>query len=270
MNSEKKTKLARLIFALLAVALAVWFYTPAPTTVARYVWEKYRASTLALALDRTDAQFAFDIGNHAFGQGSYNIPLAERAFRKSVAIDQEILYGHYQLARVLFVEEKFSEAAVEIDSELAHNPGNLRALYVRGLIRAYSKDLAGAASDFERFTEWAPSEWAGYNDLAWVLGQEGKYAEAKTALEKGLKDAIGAKNNPWLWNNLGVQQLNLEEYQEAVASFKKAKALAAKLTEQEWKSAYPGNNPSGSTRGIRVFREAIETNLERARSKSLQ
>lgn len=271
MKKIQKAKRTIFILAVIVIVLVammmVWFFTPVPTAAARFVWNRYHASALALALDRTDAALAFDIGNRAFGLGSYDIPLAERAFRKAVIIDPRILFGHYQLARVLFVEGNLTEAATEIDSELAHNPGNLRALYVRGLIRAYDHDLAGAASDFEQFTQWAPTEWAGYNDLAWVLGQEGKYEEAKTVLERAFKNVALADTNPWLWNNLGVQQLNLGEYKDAVVSFEKAKALAVQLTDKEWKSSYPGNDPSGSAGEIQTFQAAIETNLARAQLK---
>jgi len=265
-KTQKKEIILEVTAVVLATVMVMWFLTPVPTVTARFFWDQYHMGELALAFDRTDAPLAFDIGNYTFGLGSYDLSLAEWAFRKAVSIDPGILYGHYQLARVLFVKGDLSQAAAEIDAELTYNPANLRALYVRGLIRAYNRDLAGAASDFERFTEWAPSEWAGYNDLAWILGQERKYAEAKAVLERGFRNAAAAAENPWLWNNLGVQQLNLKEYKDAVASFSKAKTLAASLDERSWKSAYPGNDPSGSTGGIQAFQTAIEKNLERARS----
>ena len=119
--------------------------------------------------------------------------------------------GHYQLARIAFVRSDFDTALREINAELAANPENLRSLYVRGLIYGYRGllgDLALAESDFTRFTEWAPSEWAGYNDLAWILAKEGKYQEIETVMARALKNVPGGTENPWLWNMLGVARLN--------------------------------------------------------------
>lgn len=269
-TQEGMREIKKNIAIVLGVIAIVWLFTPVPTLLASSLWNHYHASSLALALDRTDAPLAFIIGTDAFGGSTYDLSLAMRAFQKATAIDSGLLWSHYQLARVLFVEGKLNNAEMEIDSELAHNPENLRALYIRGLIRAYDKNLAGAESDFKRFTEWAPTEWAGYNDLAWVLGQEGKYAEAKTALEKGFKNAVSAATNPWLWNNLGVQELNLEEYKDAINSFEKAKTLAANMSEKTWTSSYPGNDPSGSAGGIEAFQKTIQTNLENAYFKPLK
>lgn len=246
----------------------VWLYAPASTAAAQFAWNHFQAGEFALALDKGDAGLALEIGTNAFGVGGYNLPLAERAFREAVALDPGILWGHYQLARVLFVIGDLRGAEVEIDKELSYNPGNLRALYVRGLVYAYGKRLSLAAADFERFTQWAPSEWAGYNDLAWVLGQEGNYEEAKAALERGFRYAAGADKNPWLWNNLGVQELSLKEYGSALISFEKAQTFSASLDAQQWKAAYPGNDPSRSAKEIQAFRDAIATNIMRARSGS--
>ncbi len=233
--------------------------------IAKGLWERFRMGGTALALNKKDSALAFDIGTRNFGVDSYNIPLARRAFEKAISIDPGMLWGHYQLARVLFVEGKFEEALKEIEKELHYNPGNLRALYVRGLIYAYNKNLPGAEVDFKRFVEWVPTEWAGYNDLAWVLAQEGKYIEAKATLDQAFAKVRDADTNPWLWNNLGVQQLNLREYASATHSFERAKLFASTLTEKVWRTAYPGNDPVTNTGGIQAFQEAIETNLVRAR-----
>lgn len=223
---------------------------------------------LVLFFDRNNAPEALDIGTRAFGVGDYDVPLAEYAFRRAIAIDPSLLMAHYQLARVLFVEGRSADAEAEINQELHYHPENLRSLYVRGLIYAYTGNLPGAEEDFKRFVAWVPTEWAGYNDLAWVLAQEGKYREAKSVLMDAFQTAHGADTNPWLWNNLGVQELNLAEYSAAVISFEKARVLAGALDEKTWHAAYPGNDPSGSVGGIKAFQEAVETNLAKAQSSA--
>lgn len=228
-------------------------------------WDEFRLGKMALVLNARDADLAFDIGRRSFELDSYDIPLARKAFEKTVELQPDMLWAHYQLARVLFVEGKFGEALAAINKELEYHPNNLRALYVRGLIYAYSNNLAAAEADFGRFVAWVPTEWAGYNDLAWVLGQRGKYAEAKKVLEESFEKAKDAETNPWLWNTLGVQELNLAEFENATRSFEKAGELAAALTEEAWRAAYPGNNPGTVHEGLEEFRDAIRSNLARAK-----
>ena len=214
------------------------------------------------------------IGNYYFngviGGGKYNPDVAFKAYKKAVSINPKILWGHYQLARIIFIKGNYNEALVEINKELEANPENLRSLYVRGLIYGYRNqagDLAKAEADFFRFTKWAPKEWAGYNDLAWILSKQGKYEEAKDVIAAAFREIRESENNPWLWNALGEAGLNLKKYTGAADSFKKAKELAEKLTINDWARAYPGNNPASAEEGLSAFIAAIEENLRRAENK---
>lgn len=239
--------------------------------LAKIAWQKYGKPNAALWLVSKDADFALLLGNYYFGatlwQGEYNLKKAQIAFEKAVAANPKILWGHYQLARIIFVKGDYNGALEEINRELAANPENLRSLYVRGLIYGYRNqagDLEKAGEDFGRFTRWAPSEWAGYNDLAWVLSKQGKYMEAEKIVSMALKEILEGENNPWLWNALGVAQLNLKKKSVAAESFKKAKELAQDLTSEEWRRAYPGNNPESANEGLSDFIKAINENLGRA------
>ena len=214
------------------------------------------------------------IGNYYFngviGSREYNPDISFKAYKKAVSIKSGILWGHYQLARIYFVKGNFDKAIEEVNKEFEFNPENLRSLYVRGLIYGYRNqagDLEKAEADFRRFTLWAPKEWAGYNDLAWILSKQGNYSEAEKTVNLALKEVPEAKENPWFWNSLGVAQLNLKKYTGAADSFKKAKKLAEKLTTNDWAHAYPGNNPSTGSEGLSTFIAAIEENFRRAESK---
>ena len=236
--------------------------------LARSAWQKYRSPAVALALNRGDAELAMQLGNYYFGNGEYDLVKAEKAYRKAVAINLSILWGHYQLARVIFVRGDYNSALDEINRELEANPQNLRSLYVRGLIYGYTGNSVKAAEDFQRFTEWAPSEWAGYNDLAWALSKAGKYSKAEEAVEKAFDKVPYGKQNPWLWNALGLAELNLKKYSEAELSFSKAATFAEKLTEADWQKSYPGNDPKSAEGGLSSFRAAIENNLASAKARN--
>ena len=262
---------------------AVWFlvvvsliliFVAKQDILAKLLWQKYRLPKTALTLINRDANLAMFIGNYYFngviGGGKYNPDIAEKAYKKAIKINPKILWGHYQLARIIFIKGKFDGALAEINKELEANPENLRSLYVRGLIYGYRNqagDLEKAEADFFRFTKWAPKEWAGYNDLAWVLSKQGKYKEAKEAISAAFREIRESESNPWFWNALGVAELNLKKYGAAKIAFEKAESLAKNLTLADWHRAYPGNNPASAENGLSAFRKAIEENLRRSESK---
>lgn len=245
-------------------ALLIFLFFGYRDELANIAWKKLHRADFAIALIESDAALARLIGDYHFGLGTYDLARAERAYRKAVAADPKILWGHYQLARIYFLKNDYPRALAEINEELAKNPENLRSLYVRGLIWGFHGDLAKAAEDFSRFTQWAPKEWAGYNDLAWVLAEQGKYPQVKETIKTAFLNVKDAEKNPWLWNSLGVAHLNLKEYREAKNAFVHAKEYAETLTEAEWQKSYPGNNPGSATSGLRAFHTAVEENLTRS------
>ncbi|MDO8523017.1 MAG: hypothetical protein Q7S12_01880 [bacterium] len=211
-----------------------------------------------------DAPSAMALGNRYFNGPEYDLVKAEEAFQRAVRIDPKILFGHYQLARIYFLKSDSKNALKEINLELEKNPQNLRSLYIRGLIYGYSNKLPEAEADFRNFIAWVPREWAGYNDLLWILMQQEKYEEAKKMVAVAFAEATDAETNPWLWNMRGAAELNLKEYAVAKISFTRAKALAESLTLQDWQNAYPGNNSGEAAGGLAAFRRAIDENLHRA------
>ena len=283
-HSARREATHRIRFAHMAVFLAgavlfiggpiAWFATPWPTEAARYAWREWREPVLAIALDRSDARLAMEIGNAYYGApplGSrvprYDPALAKRAFSKALAIKPGILWGHYSLARIAFAEGSFETALADINAELVANPENLRSLYIRGLIYGYRDrpgDLAHAESDFTRFTSWAPLEWAGHNDLAWILTKEGQYAEVEDVIKRAFAQVPEGRENPWLWNALGVARLNASDAEGAAEAFGEALARARELTPADWRRAYSGNNPARDAAGLEAFVSGILENLAHA------
>ncbi|MFZ2167600.1 MAG: tetratricopeptide repeat protein [Minisyncoccia bacterium] len=256
-----------------AVVVAVWFFTPLPTLAARYIWEEYRFAPLTLALDRADGRLALAIGNYYFGNQTaigtankrpYNLPLAKKAYDKALRIDPSLSLAHYMRARIEFVQSDFSAALEDLNAALTISPDNKRPLYFRGLTyvyRGHAGDLSLAEQDFRAFVAWAPTEWAGYNDLAFVLAKEKKYADAAAVLKEAIATAKGGAENPWLWVALGVMELNLDKPSLAVASLGKAQTFAESLTETDWQKAYPGNNPALAKEGIEALQTGIARNV---------
>lgn len=236
--------------------------------LANELFKEYKNPKMALLINFRDAPLEVKIGDYFYNGGAYDLKRAEFAYKRALFIDKLVPKAHYQLARIYFVKGMFKEALVEIDTELKINPENGRSYYIRGLIHTYTREYTAAIADFRTFVSWAPFEWAGYNDLAFVLALSGNYKESEHIIETALNAIPEAKNNPWLLNSLGLAELNLKKYTEAVESFSKAEILAQKLTIADWKTSYPGNDPSSGEEGLESFKQAISKNLEKAKNQS--
>lgn len=249
-----------------AMAIVLFAFLLMGDSIARSAWGKYGAADVALLLNRGDAALASELGRYYFNGGEYDLAKAKRSYEKAISIDPTVLWGHYQLARIYFVEGDFEKALEEINTELAVNPENLRSLYVRGLIYGYMNgELEKSEQDFRAFVNWASLEWAGYNDLAWVLLQEKKYPEAREVMQQAFDTVPQAEANVWLWNTRGVTELNVGAYASALTSFLEAEKLVNQLGVTEWSEAYPGNSLEQASEGYRIFKEAISLNIEESK-----
>ena len=245
------------IFAALVVLLALGYFFRGPLGWA--VWRSTHSASVATALNGTDPELLFSIGNYYFGEGAYDTQTAERYFQQVIRIDPMREGPHYQLARVYFINGDFASAHAQIQTELALHPDNKRSYYVRALIYGYRGELEKAEADFKEFLKWKSDGWAGWNDLAWIYFQEGKYEEARDAVRSAL---VRYPDNPWLLNSLGVALLNTNDQEGAKESFIKALSKLASMTEKEWGIAYPGNDPAVYREGFSKMKESVQENFE--------
>lgn len=244
--------------------VVLWWIVFFPT-FARFAWAR-GYPWLAYETNYQDANLAVDIGSYYFGSGAYDLPKAAKSYQRAISLMPKIQYAHYQLSRIYFVEGDQARAIQYINDELVINPLNGRSLYVRGLISLAQKDFLHAEADFRNFVAWAPAEWGGYNDLAFTLAKEGKYAESETTIQSAFVHVPHAASVPWLWNSLGLAQLNQLKYASAAHSFTQALMLAKTVTPEQWKRAYSANDPEGTQESINTFQQSIQTNLSTAQS----
>lgn len=258
---KKHNKRLKIIAALFLVV--AFFLLVGNGFIAKMLWANGFKSA-AYYVNFSNHQVALNEATYYFGGGTYDVKKAKEAYKLALRLDPATPLAHYQLARIYFVEGDYATALQEINTELITNPQNLRALYVRGLIEMTQADLQNAENDFRRFIAWAPTEWGGYNDLAYVQAKAGKYAKSEQTIQEAMLRVPHAEDVPWLWNSLGLAQLNQFKYREAAASLKNALELANKLTVEEWRRAYTANDPKGDTESVEAFRKAIENNLKAA------
>lgn len=230
--------------------------------LARFAYTRLNLAPVALYINRGDAVLSVAIGNYYFNGGAYDLERALRAYQKALDIDPRARLAHYQIARIYFIQGNLINALKEINTEFELHPDNYRAFYVRGLINGYLGRFGMAEKDFSAFIESASSEWAGYNDLAWVQIKLGKFKEAKSTVERAFERIPGEKlRNPWLWISLGIAYLNLKEYYEAKDAFLTALKMTERMSAKYFWSAYPGNNPRHAQESFDQFRASLYFNL---------
>ncbi len=262
----KNRKKVFLLTASIAVALGIIIAGLYFTASAETVWRTTRNAQLAILRALHNASLRFEIGNHYFGGGAYDIEKAESYFKKSLDIDPKIAGAHYQIARIYFIHGDFYTALDEINNEIELYPDFKRSYYVRGLIYGYANEPDNAIADFKTFLEWKPESWAGHNDLAWVYFMKGDYKNSAATAREGL---VFSPNNVWLLNSLGVALLNEGKLIEAKKALTEALTFADAMTPNDWGMSYPGNNPSVYDDGLTAMKTSIRRNLDLIAAKSV-
>lgn len=217
----------------------------------------------------TDADTAFRMGNYFFNSDAYNLEKAVQSYKRALEISPSHPFAHYQYARAEFLRGNFATALEHIEKQMEINPDFPNAWYVRGLIHGYVGLRQKAADDFRTFISRAPNQWAGYNDLAWILAKQENFAEMKRVVHEAFEKLPHEKGrNPWLWTGLGIAELNLGEYHTAIESFAKGRAIAEKMTPEYFWSAYPGNDPRSAKDAYTNFLATLHFNLGLSYEKS--
>lgn len=242
-KSRGRTVQTFLITTLLVVAVVFVLSASLRERVSFFVWESTRSHALSFFLNPNDADLYVAKGEYYLNnkEGSYDLSSAQEMFVRAKTLDEKSVVATYNLARTYFLQGNLDQAEVYLQETLTLDSENKRPHYILGLVHTYGENFEAAAKDFQKFIEYAPDEWAGYNDLAWVYLQDGKYREAEDISRDGLR-AVD-ENNIWLLTNLGAAQLQLGEHKEALSTFLKVESLFYDVPDPVWQEAYPGNDP---------------------------
>lgn len=215
---------------------------------------------LALALDPS-AERAYRYATKYFDAtrpDDYDMARARELFETAHKLDPQLQYLQHQRARVAFLEGDFSRALSFVDAEIAANPSSLSSYYVRGLIKGFTRDYAGAAADYETYLRSDSTNWAAINDYAWVLLKADRPLDALVALDWGL---LSWPENPWLLNSKATAHFELGQLSLALEAAEKAERHVGTVTEAAWLQAYPGNDPLVAGEGVVALNDAVRANM---------
>lgn len=216
-----------------------------------------------LALTPSAAR-AYEYGNRHFDARTvegYDVKRAEELYTIAAAIDSDYPGLQHQLARIEFLYGNYDNGLSRINREIeVHGDANPNALYIKALILGFKGDYLAAAETYERYFTIAPANWGAINDYSWVLMKADLPEGALAALEWGLAEW---PENPWLLHNKAIALFELGSYEEAAAAADAATARVATVTEEDWLTAYPGNDPLLAEEGLASFKNAVMENREK-------
>jgi len=216
------------------------------------------------------AERAFEYGSRHFDAQKpklYDVEKARRYFERALAMDSTYPNVQHQLARIAFLRGDFELALARINLELENNPNPVpSSFYVRGLVEGYMGRYNDAARDYELYLSLLTTKnWAGITDYAWVLLKAGRHTEAARVTDDALSTF---PDNPWLLNANAIAHFEIGEYERALISIRKASESVKKVSENEWHTAYPGNDPKIASTGLATFKTAVENNMHMIETKA--
>lgn len=196
----------------------------------------------ALARFPDERVFTDELGSVEYEQSNYGV--AERLFRRSIALQPDAVIAYANLNAALLRQGRDEEALqvlqqglqIRPSAKLYTNLGN--ALFLR-------QDYVGAAAAFENAvspTRGAPSEyqlWANLADtLNWIPGRE---AQAKAAYEKAREllapRLARAPNDVLLVSRMGLYAARLGRADDAAELLPRAVALAPNSADVQFRAA---------------------------------
>jgi tetratricopeptide (TPR) repeat protein len=99
--------------------------------------------------------------------------------RLAAKLHPDTAWGQVRLASALIKANELVQAALTLKVADRLEPGRWDTLTCRGVIEAKTNDLNGAAADLRKSLEINPRHGPSHFVLAWVLGKQGKLAEAR-------------------------------------------------------------------------------------------
>jgi Flp pilus assembly protein TadD len=109
------------------------------------------------------------------------------AVRRELAVHPNFRQARALELRLLLGLNRHDEALRITEEQLRHAPNDPDLIYQRGVIQMGRKSFVAAEKDLRRALELNPQHTGAMNDLAVLLTQQGKKAEAQALLQKALQ-----------------------------------------------------------------------------------
>ncbi len=171
---------------------------------------------------------------------------SESLFRHALAVTDNNIVAHVNLASTLLDQNRFDEAAEQCRRALALRPDSPDALKNLGLALAGSGQWSEAVAQYQRALEINPKDDQVLNSLGLAFANQGKLTLAEDHFRRALEHHA---NSPEAWSNLGLTLAFQARTPEAIDCYHRALQLKpgevkvlnnlglALATQQRWDEA---------------------------------
>ncbi len=155
---------------------------------------------------------------------------------KAIQLQPAFVEAHYNLGNAYRALDRLAEAVAEYRTAIRHNPNFGPAHYQLATILVARREVAEGIKHYQETVRLEPTLVEALNELAWLLATQrsDQYRDGKQAVALATRAVeLTRTNDPAVLDTLAAAYAEIGEFSEALASAKKAVALANKSGEQK-------------------------------------
>ncbi len=163
------------------------------------------------------------LGNSHMEEGRFDEALA--AHQKAIEIDRHTVNSWLGLGNIHKMQGNFENASMALQTALELDPRNALAWNELGNLFYNAGSYDEAMRSYQKSIEFNQDSHLTYGNLASIYSLKGMHAEAIPLLQRELKLSSDGTTSARLWNQLGDAYRRLEDYDNAIAAYRKADSL---------------------------------------------
>lgn len=149
-----------------------------------------------------------------------NLPEAEVAFKKAIALDKELLSTYVNLGQLYARQGKIELAVSELEGVLKKSPRQPSVLMLLGMLHEQQKQFPRAMARYEEALQINANFAPAANNLAWLLLEHA--GDTERALAYAERAWKAAPSDPHFADTLGWVYFKKQMYQKAVGLLKES------------------------------------------------
>ncbi len=178
------------------------------------------AANAQIAKSPNNSNF-YDLLGTALFNGKKDLPAAEAALRKAIAIDKNNVDALEKLGRVQIQQHSTDQALALYLQSIKDNPREVTFYILSGELYEAKKDWDQAKTMYQQALTIAPDHPLASNNLAYVILQQGGNVDVAMGLaqtaRRGMPDSPNAADTlGWAYYQKGIYQSAINQFQEAL------------------------------------------------------
>jgi tetratricopeptide (TPR) repeat protein len=177
------------------------------------------------------------LGNSHMDEGHLDEALA--AHQKAIEIDRRTAVSWLGLGNIYRMKGNYENASMAFRTALELEPKNAVAWNELGHLFYNAGSYEEAMRSYQKSIEFNQNHKLTYGNLAAIYNLKGLHAQAIPLLLKGIEISADIAESARLWNQLGEAYRRLDNYDNAIAAFRKADELAPQMSSPQTEVSSP-------------------------------